>query len=162
MGSEVIVELQRNSINWANVVGEIVKIERKIFPKHESLARSFDEELRKKNSGLLYTELNGEVAGYAMYSWPSSLCASITKLAGFNTHYFFLPLSSLFSGCIFLFSLFNKPITCLMKVLKEAWFPFLWIEWLIRQNPLKSIQYNFFFLLSDWLGLDFLHGCFSL
>jgi hypothetical protein len=50
----------------------------------------------------------------------------------------------------------------LMKVLKEAWFPFLWIEWLIRQNPLKSIQYNFFFLLSDWLGLDFLHGCFSL
>ncbi|KAL9380005.1 hypothetical protein Peur_028487 [Populus x canadensis] len=81
MGSEVIVELQRNSTNWANVVGEIVKIERKIFPKHESLAGSFDEELRKKNSGLLYTELNGEVAGYAMYSWPSSLCASITKLA---------------------------------------------------------------------------------
>ncbi|KAL3574423.1 hypothetical protein D5086_025036 [Populus alba] len=60
MGSEVIVELQRNSTNCANVVGEIVKIERKIFPKHESLARSFDEELRKKNSGLLYTELNGE------------------------------------------------------------------------------------------------------
>ncbi|KAG6752419.1 hypothetical protein POTOM_044646 [Populus tomentosa] len=89
MGSEVIVELQRNSTNWANVVGEIVKIERKIFPKHESLARSFNEELRKKNSGLLYTELNGEVAGYAMYSWPSSLCASITKLAGFNTHNLF-------------------------------------------------------------------------
>jgi hypothetical protein len=125
MGSEVIVELQRNSTNWTNVVGEIVKIERKIFPKHESLARSFDEELRKKNSGLLYTELNGEVAGYVMYSWPSSLCASITKLAGFNTHYLFLPLSSLFSGYIFLFLLFNKPITCLMKVLKEAWFPFL-------------------------------------
>ncbi|KAG6751273.1 hypothetical protein POTOM_045797 [Populus tomentosa] len=82
MGSEVIVELQRNSTNWANVVGEIVKIERKIFPKHESLARSFDEELRKKNSGLLYAELNGEVAGYVMYSWPSSLYASITKLAG--------------------------------------------------------------------------------
>jgi len=119
------VELQRNSTNWANVVGEIVKIERKIFPKHESLARSFDEELRKKNSGLLYTELDGEVAGYAMYSWPSSLCASITKLAGFNTHYLFLPLSSLFSGCILLFLLFNKPITCLMKVLKEAWFSFL-------------------------------------
>jgi hypothetical protein len=35
--------------------------------------------------------------------------------------------------------LFNKPITCLMKVPKEAWFSFLWIEWLIRQNPLKSI-----------------------
>jgi hypothetical protein len=27
----------------------------------------------------------------------------------------------------------------LMKVLKEAWFPFLWIEWLNRQNQLKSI-----------------------
>ncbi|KAB5524648.1 hypothetical protein DKX38_022397 [Salix brachista] len=85
MGSEVIVELQRNATNWANVVGEIVKIERKIFPKHEPLARSFDEELRKKNPGLLYIELNGEVAGYVMYSWPSSLCASITKLAAATT-----------------------------------------------------------------------------
>ncbi|KAF9670824.1 hypothetical protein SADUNF_Sadunf13G0108900 [Salix dunnii] len=63
MGREV-VEFQRNATNWANVVEEIVKIELKIFPKHESLARSFDEELRKKNSGLLYIELNGEVAGY--------------------------------------------------------------------------------------------------
>ncbi|KAG5233401.1 hypothetical protein OIU77_004844 [Salix suchowensis] len=125
MGSAVIVELQRNATNWANVVAEIVKIERKIFPKHESLARSFDEELRKKNSGLLYIELNGEVAGYVMYSWPSSLCASITKLAGFNTHYFFLPLSSLFTSAMFLLLLFNEPIICLMKGLKEAWFPFL-------------------------------------
>ncbi|CAI0549762.1 unnamed protein product [Linum tenue] len=68
-------------------------MERKIFPKHESLARSFDEELRKKNSGLLYIEINGEVVGYVMYSWPSSLSASITKLAG----YFCLPLISLSS-----------------------------------------------------------------
>ncbi|KAJ6360919.1 hypothetical protein OIU77_004861 [Salix suchowensis] len=125
MGSAVIVELQRNATNWANVVAEIVKIERKIFPKHESLARSFDEELRKKNSGLLYIEQNGEVAGYVMYSWPSSLCASITKLAGFNTHYLFLPLSSLFTSHMFLLLLFNEPILCLMKGLKEAWFPFL-------------------------------------
>ncbi|CAN6572877.1 unnamed protein product [Malus baccata var. baccata] len=81
----VIVELQRNSPNWATIVEEIVKLERKIFPKHESLARSFDEELRKKNSGLLYyreQQIDGEeVAGYVMYSWPSSLYASITKLA---------------------------------------------------------------------------------
>ncbi|CAI0395572.1 unnamed protein product [Linum tenue] len=55
-------------------------MERKIVPKHESLARSFDEEIRKKNSGLLYIEINGEVVGYAMYSWLSSLSASITKL----------------------------------------------------------------------------------
>lgn len=80
------MELQRNSPNWATVVEDIVKLERKIFPKHESLAGSFDEELRKKNSGLLYREVDGEVAGYVMYSWPSSLYASVTKLAGLKTH----------------------------------------------------------------------------
>lgn len=85
METGVIVELQRNSPNWAKVVDEIVRIEKKIFPKHESLARSFDEELRKKNSGLLYTQVGGvDIAGYVMYSWPSSLCACITKLAGLN------------------------------------------------------------------------------
>ncbi len=84
MGSGV-VELQRNSTNWAKAVGEIVKMERKIFPKHESLASSFAEELKKKNSGLIYVELDGEVVGYVMYSWPSSLFASIAKLAGSNS-----------------------------------------------------------------------------
>ena len=77
-----IAELHRNSSNWGKVVDEIVKLERKIFPKHESLARSFDDEMRKKNSGLLYVEVDGEVVAYVMYSWPSSLYASITKLAG--------------------------------------------------------------------------------
>ncbi|KAL3323164.1 hypothetical protein AABB24_040329 [Solanum stoloniferum] len=76
-----IVELQRNSANWDKVVDDIVRIEKKIFPKHESLARSFDEELKKKNSGLLYTQLDEDIAGYVMYSWPSSLSACITKLA---------------------------------------------------------------------------------
>lgn len=65
------------------MLDEIVKIEKKLFPKHESLAKTFDDELKKKNTGLLYLQVNGEVAGYAMFSWPSSLCASITKLAGF-------------------------------------------------------------------------------
>lgn len=78
-----VVELRRNSTNWATLVEEIVKLEKKIFPKHESLARSFDEELKKRNLGLLYVDLDGEVTGYVMYSWPSSLSASITKLAGF-------------------------------------------------------------------------------
>ncbi|KAK3039581.1 hypothetical protein RJ639_027725 [Escallonia herrerae] len=82
MPNWVIVELHRNSANWSQIVGDIVRLERKIFPKHESLARSYDDELSKKNSGLLYYEIDGCVAGYAMYSWPSSLCASITKLAG--------------------------------------------------------------------------------
>ena len=86
----LLVELQRNSTNFAKVVEEIVKMEKKIFPKHESLARSFDEELRKKNSGLLYMmDLHGEVVGYVMYSWPSSLSASITKLAGFYPLFLF-------------------------------------------------------------------------
>ncbi|XP_049386727.1 uncharacterized protein LOC125850946 isoform X3 [Solanum stenotomum] len=76
-----IVELQRNSANWIKVVDDIVRIEKKIFPKHESLARSFDEELKKKNSGLLYTQLGEDIVGYVMYSWPSSLSACITKLA---------------------------------------------------------------------------------
>ncbi|TYH90650.1 hypothetical protein E1A91_A13G060900v1 [Gossypium mustelinum] len=77
-----VVELQRNSTNFANIVEEILKLEKKIFPKHESLARSFDQELRKNNTGLLYMmDLHGEVVGYVMYSWPSSLSACITKLA---------------------------------------------------------------------------------
>lgn len=63
---------------------------REIFPKHESLANFFSEELKKKNSGLLYLELDGEVVGYVMYSWPSSLFASITKLAGFGCTPFLL------------------------------------------------------------------------
>ncbi|XP_027172364.1 N-alpha-acetyltransferase 11 [Coffea eugenioides] len=82
-----IAELHRNSGNWDNVVKDIVKMEKKIFPKHESLARSFDEELKKRNSGLLYSQVeDGDVAGYVMYSWPSSISASITKLAVKENH----------------------------------------------------------------------------
>ncbi|XP_020235508.1 uncharacterized protein LOC109815258 [Cajanus cajan] len=78
MENAAIVELNRNC---AKTVEEIVKIERKIFPKHESLASFFHDELRKKNSGLLYLHIDGQLAGYVMYSWPSSMYASITKLA---------------------------------------------------------------------------------
>ncbi|OVA13233.1 GNAT domain [Macleaya cordata] len=82
MANPEIVELGRNNLkNYANVVEEIVKIEKKLFPKHESLATVFDGELKKKNCGLLYSHINGEVTGYVMYQWPSSLFASITKLA---------------------------------------------------------------------------------
>lgn len=69
-----------------SVVEEISRLERKIFPKHESLSKSFHDELRKKNSGLIYLKISKgkdeEIIGYAMYSWISSLSASITKLAG--------------------------------------------------------------------------------
>ncbi|KAI3943405.1 hypothetical protein MKW92_043976 [Papaver armeniacum] len=81
MANTVIVELGRNNKNYASVVEDIVKIEKKLFPKHESLATVFDEELKKKNCGLLYSHVNGEVSGYVMYQWPSCLYASITKLA---------------------------------------------------------------------------------
>ncbi|KAL1562451.1 putative [ribosomal protein S18]-alanine N-acetyltransferase isoform X2 [Salvia divinorum] len=76
-----IIELHRNCLNWANIVEEIVRIEKKVFPKHESLAKSFEEEAKKRNGGLIYSLIGSEVAGYVMYSWPSSLYACITKLA---------------------------------------------------------------------------------
>lgn len=85
MANSEMIELHRSSGNWGRVVEEIVRIEKRVFPKHESLAKSFEEELRKKQSGLLYTRVGGEIAGYVMYSWPSSLYASITKLAGLCT-----------------------------------------------------------------------------
>ncbi|XP_058734820.1 uncharacterized protein LOC131606660 [Vicia villosa] len=78
MANVAISELDKNC---GKVVAEIVKLERKIFPKHESLASFFENELKKKNSGLLYLHVDGQLAGYVMYSWPSSLYASITKLA---------------------------------------------------------------------------------
>ncbi|XP_073029062.1 uncharacterized protein [Primulina eburnea] len=81
MADGIICQLQRNSGKWGDVVEEIVRIEKRVFPKHESLSKSFEQELRKNNCGLLYTEIGGDVAGYVMYSWPSSVCASITKLA---------------------------------------------------------------------------------
>ena len=109
MGSNgTVTELQRNSTNWTVVVDEIVKMEKKIFPKHESLARSFDEELKKKNSGLLYIPIHGQVVGYVMYAWPTSLSASITKLAG--------PISL---SPLLKFPLHARNLNCLIKVLKE-------------------------------------------
>ncbi|KAI3736165.1 hypothetical protein L6452_15699 [Arctium lappa] len=85
-GSVLLNELHRKATRWDKIVDEIVRLEKKIFPKHESLARSFDDELKKKNSGLLYLEINGDVVGYVMYSCPSSLCAIITKLAVKENH----------------------------------------------------------------------------
>ncbi|CAI8615968.1 unnamed protein product [Vicia faba] len=78
MANVAIRELDKNC---GKVVAEIVKLERKIFPKHESLASFFESELKNKKSGLLYLQVDGQLAGYVMYSWPSSLYASITKLA---------------------------------------------------------------------------------
>nr|XP_010905523.1 uncharacterized protein LOC105032704 [Elaeis guineensis] len=88
----VISELvARSDSESVQVVQEIVRLERKIFPKHESLARSLLEEVSKKNTGLLFLKIGKgkgeeEIVGYVMYSWISSLCASITKLAVKENH----------------------------------------------------------------------------
>ncbi|KAJ3682206.1 hypothetical protein LUZ60_014779 [Juncus effusus] len=88
-----VVELDASRKGSERVIEEIVRLERRIFPKHESLAKSFQDELRKKNGGLLYAvidegtgrggekEVESEIIGYAMYSFVTSLSASITKLA---------------------------------------------------------------------------------
>ncbi|KAG5020915.1 hypothetical protein AAZX31_06G274800 [Glycine max] len=78
MANVAILELNGNC---GNTVEEIVKMEREIFPEHESLTSFFHDELRKKNSGLLYLHVDGELVGYVMYSWPSSSYATITELA---------------------------------------------------------------------------------
>lgn len=85
MGSGVIVELQTSKTNDNNkrseLVDEMARLEKKTFPKHESLSTSFHQELAKNNTGLLYCLVQGQLAGYVMYARPSSLAASITKLA---------------------------------------------------------------------------------
>ncbi|XP_078161029.1 acyl-CoA N-acyltransferases (NAT) superfamily protein [Carex rostrata] len=90
MTQAAIIELDASRKGSEKVIEEIVRLEKRIFPKHESLARSFHEELRRKNGGLLYAIVEdgegkvkgeAEIIGYVMYSWVTSLCASITKLA---------------------------------------------------------------------------------
>ena len=90
---------------------EIVKLERHLFPKHESLSNSLEMEARKKNTGILYAMVDDQkkkqkrrkeegegmeeeeeeeegdpllfsVAGYVIFSFTSSMAASIIKLAG--------------------------------------------------------------------------------
>jgi hypothetical protein len=84
----LILELDPSHDRAGRVIEDIVRLERRIFPKHESLARSLHDELKRRNSGLIYTTSGAdgeEVIGYAMYTCNTSLCATITKLAG-ETH----------------------------------------------------------------------------
>ncbi|XP_023757087.1 uncharacterized protein LOC111905627 [Lactuca sativa] len=78
--SVVLTELHWNSTSWAKVVGEIASLEKKTFPEHQSYPRSFDDELKNKNNGLIYMEINGDLAGYVMYSC-TSFSAIITAIA---------------------------------------------------------------------------------
>lgn len=84
-GGRMVEVGRRDLISAATqeAIEEIVRMERRLFPKHESMAANFHHELRKHNAGLLYCRaVDGHLAGYVMYSFPSSLFASITKLAG--------------------------------------------------------------------------------
>ncbi|KAM0906809.1 hypothetical protein ACQ4PT_016518 [Festuca glaucescens] len=80
-----ILELDPSHELAGRVIDDIVRLEKRIFPKHESLARSFHDELKRRNTGLIYSTTDAgdeeEVTGYAMYTFPTSLCASITKIA---------------------------------------------------------------------------------
>ncbi|TVU27823.1 hypothetical protein EJB05_19324, partial [Eragrostis curvula] len=76
-----ILELDPSHERAGRVIEDIVRLEKRIFPKHESLARSFHDELKRRNSGLIYSASGDEVVGYAMYTCNTSLCATITKLA---------------------------------------------------------------------------------
>ncbi|KAI3780697.1 hypothetical protein L2E82_10684 [Cichorium intybus] len=72
--SIVLTELNRKSTCW-------VKVENKTFSEYQSPPRSFDDELKNKNNGLIYLEINGDLAGYVIYSCSSSHSAIITGLA---------------------------------------------------------------------------------
>ncbi|TVU32144.1 hypothetical protein EJB05_23863 [Eragrostis curvula] len=76
-----ILELEPSHERASRIVEDIVRLEKRIFPKHESLARSFHDELKRRNSGLIYSTSGDEIIGYAMYTCNTSLCATITKLA---------------------------------------------------------------------------------
>ncbi|KAF5745966.1 hypothetical protein HS088_TW06G00131 [Tripterygium wilfordii] len=77
----VVVDLQENAANWAEVVKEVAKLETNIFPGYESLFTYTEEQLRHKKSELLYVEVDGEIVGYVMYSSPPSLSVTILELA---------------------------------------------------------------------------------
>lgn len=92
--SVVLTELHWNSTSWAKVVGEIASLEKKTFPEHQSYPRSFDDELKNKNNGLIYMEINGDLAGYVMYSC-TSFSAIITAIAGIIVNFLLFSSSAL-------------------------------------------------------------------
>ncbi|XP_062205613.1 uncharacterized protein LOC133907565 [Phragmites australis] len=50
-----ILELEPSHERAGRIIEDIVQLERRIFPKHESLARSLHDELKRRNSGLVYS-----------------------------------------------------------------------------------------------------------
>ncbi|KAI3780695.1 hypothetical protein L2E82_10682 [Cichorium intybus] len=79
--SIVLTEFHRKSTSWVKVLEEISSLENKTFSEYQLPPRSFDDELKDKNNALIYLEIDGDLAGYVIYSCSSSLSAVITGLA---------------------------------------------------------------------------------
>ena len=65
-----------------DVLEAVRSLEKKYFPKHESLAAEFEREVKKRNTFLLYMQdPSGQLVAYLMLT-VQGLLANITKLAG--------------------------------------------------------------------------------
>lgn len=47
--------------------GQCKRIEKRVFPKHESMFDTFDKELRKSNTAMAYAKAGGEAVGYIVF-----------------------------------------------------------------------------------------------
>ncbi|KAF8672442.1 hypothetical protein HU200_049653 [Digitaria exilis] len=80
-----ILDLDLSDERAGLVLEDIERLERVIFPEHASPARCLRDELKRRNSGLIYLPSSAageEVVGYAVYTCNTSLCATIIELAG--------------------------------------------------------------------------------
>ena len=50
-----------------DVVEQCKRIERRVFPKHESMCETFDKEISKSNTQLAYAAIANEVVGYIVF-----------------------------------------------------------------------------------------------
>ncbi len=58
-------------------------LERRVFPKHESLAERLDKEVKRRNAMLVYSMPEGtsdQLAGYMLFSWHAPRRGSIEKV----------------------------------------------------------------------------------
>ena len=79
-----VLDLDPSHERAGRVLEDIVRLEQMVFPEHASPARSLRDELRRRNFGLIYSTPGAggeEVAGYAVYTRNTALCATIIVLA---------------------------------------------------------------------------------
>lgn len=125
-------------------IEEMVKMERRLFPKHESIAANFHHELRKHNAGLLYCcAADGHVAGYVMYSFPSSSSPPAPSSQILLASFLFFLISSFFPMRLLFFLFTERGVwqfhfmsNCYLSSLllcffySQIWRLFVWIQWL--------------------------------